>query len=287
MPPIKIQETPDSRSYRDGKDSVDASLEYVIQGTIDRTIVLNTVRATAPATFPDEPKLVRGDITIRPLGGLLWRASVPYIPDYAPLYPARGLVGPPIPAPIGPTLNDPLGADFAFDITAQTEHVTQSIQTVDKYNRGGGVAPDYKGAIGVTKDSILGCDRIKPYLEWSRTVTLTSTTFEYWYTVSGLVGTTNKFTWYGAAEGTLLFLGVSGNIKDFNKCVATFKFAYAPNLTAILICDGLTVANKAAWDFLWVAYKNIDDTNKLAQQPFAAFVERVYRREDFIQLGIG
>jgi len=285
--PIKIQETPDSRSYRDGKDSVDASLEYVIQGTIDRTIVLNTVRATAPATFPDEAKLVRGDITVRPLGGLLWRATVAYIPDYAPLYPARGLAGPPIEPPLAPNLTDPLGADFAFDITAQTEHVTQSIETVSRTNRGGGVAPDYKGAIGVTKDSILGCDRIKPYLEWSRTVTLTATTFDYWYQVSTLVGTTNQGTFYGTSAGKQLFLGVSGNIKDFNKCVATFKFAYAPDLASILICDGLTVPIKAAWDFLWVAYKNIDDTNKLAQQPFAAFVERIYRRSDFSTLGIG
>jgi hypothetical protein len=295
--PILIHELPSSRTYLTGKDTLQGVLEYVISGTIDDLAVRNKVLSTAPAVYPTEPRLVRGDVQTRPLAGNLHYATVQYIPDYAPLYPSVGLAGPLLPPPAAPGLNTPLGADFAFDLTAQTEHVTQSKETKSKTGRidfptagVNVVPPDNKRAIGITADgSVQGCDRFRPYLEWSTSKTFASITLEYIYSISKLIGTTNNAPFYGSAAGTQMFLGASGNTKDLNKCVVTFKFARAENQANIDILPDakLRVALKNAWEYLWVAYKNVEDQRQITQQPIAAYVERIYDSEDFSKLGIG
>jgi hypothetical protein len=38
---------------------------------------------------------------------------------------------------------------------------------------------------------------------------------------------------------------------------------------------------------LWVAYRNAQSENKITQQPFAVYVERVFDEGDFSLLGLG
>jgi len=296
MPPIIITELPNSRTYVTGKDTLQGVLEYVITGTNDDKVVRDKVLATSPLVYPTEPRLVRGDVQTRPIAGNLSYATVQYIPDYAPLYPPVGIAGPIRPVPAAPGLNTPLGADFAFDLTAQTEHITQSKETISKTGRSNfptaGVnvtPPDNKRAIGITADgNVQGCDRFKPYLEWSTSKTFESITLDYIYKLSKLIGTVNKAPFYGSAAGTQMFLGASGNTKDLNKCVVTFKFARQENITTpINICTGLDVPAKKAWEYLWVAYKNVEDARQLTQQPVAAYVERIYDEGDYAIMGIG
>lgn len=286
---IRAYELFDSRSFQVGKETVEGRLKFVCHGTGDDADAKAAILAEAPATYPGIAELVRGDVDIRTIGGLLWYAEIPYIPDSSPLYPAVGGVGPPegeIPA--APGINTPLGADFSFDLSAQTEHITQSKETISKTKRGGGVAPDTKRAIGVTSDGdVKGCDRLKPYLEFSVTRTFESITMDYIRMLSELVGTNNNAVFYGYPADTLIFMGASGNTKDTRKCVVTFKFAYQKNETDIVITEGLTVPSKKGWHYLWVAYKNVEDANKLIQQPDSAYVERIYDRMNYAIMGIG
>lgn len=297
--PVYCHELPNSRSYIDGKDTLQGTMEYVLKGTNDELIARTTFKSKSPTTFPNVPKLVRGDINVRALGGLMWFATVTYIPDYAPIFPAVGVVGTPLPVPAAPGLNTPLGADFAFDLSAQTEHITQSKGTASRTGRKNYpqpgtnyTAPDHKGAIGVSDGEIKGCDIFKPYLEWSRSVTFVSITQSYIDDLESLVGKVNNKTFYGANEGTTMFLGASGNIKDALKAVVTFKFARARHRTNIPIIgtapDGdLIIASKRAWDYLWIAYKNVEDAGQLTQQPVAGYVEKVIDAGDFDKLRIG
>lgn len=277
-----------SRQFYIGKESVEGRLNYAVHGSADDAAIRAYLETNLPATFPGIGELVRGDIDIRTVGGFLWYADIPYIPDSAPLYPAVGGVGPVIDPPAAPGINAPLGADFSFDLSAQTEHITQSKETISKTKRGGGVAANTKQAIGVTADGeVKGCDRFKPYLEWSTTKTFQSITMDYIRMLSELVGTTNASTFYGYSAGTTMFMGASGNTKDTFKCVVSFKFAYQKNETDIVITDGLTVPAKGGWNYLWVSYKNVPDANKLTQQPEAAYVERIYDATSYAILGIG
>lgn len=286
--PIRVFETYDSRSFSIGKDTVEGRLKLVAHGSGDDAVIKAALDLELPATYPGIAGLVKGDVQMRTLGGLLWYVEVPYIPDGAPLFPAVGIVGPGPEPPAAPAINAPLGPDFAFDLQAVTEHVTQSKETISKTKRGGGPAPDNKRAIGVTADGeVKGCDRFKPYLEWSRTVTFESITMDYIRMLSELVGTTNAATFYGYPTGTNIFMGASGNTKDTAKCVVTFKFAHQKNETDIVITDGLTVPAKGGWHYLWVSYKNAADANKMIQQPDSAYVERIYEATNYAVIGIG
>ena len=287
--PIYGYELFNSRSFNVGKDQISASMEFVLTGSTNESDIRDALLLLAPATFPGTVGLVRETINARPLGGLLWHATVPYVPDANPLYPPVNSGGPIFPAqiPVAPGLNTILGADFAFDLTAQTEHVTQSKQTRQSIKRGGGVPPNTKRAIGVTADGeVQGCDRFKPYLEWSTSKTFEFVTLGYIYKLSELVGTTNNVPFYGSETGTQMFLGATGNTKDINKCVITFKFARQKHSDNITIVEDLVVPFKRGWDYLWVAYKNVEDGNKLTQQPDAAYVEQIYDEGDFSRMGI-
>lgn len=286
---IRLIETYDSRSFQIGKDSIEGRLKYIVHGSMNDAAIKAAVLAETPATYPGLAQLVKGDVDIRPIGGLLWSAEIPYIPDSAPLYPAVGGVGPGPDPPVAPGFNSPLGADFSFDLQAITEHITQSKETISKTKRGGGVAPDNKRAIAITADGeVKGCDRFSPYLEWATTKTFESITLDYIRMLSELVGTTNAATFHGFPAGTIMFMGASGNTKDTFKCVVSFKFAYKKNETDIVIVPGeLTVPAKQGWHYLWVAYKNVPDANKIVQQPDAAYVERIYDSTSYVIMGIG
>lgn len=288
--PTQIIETYNSRSFRKGKDSEDGTIIYYVKGSDEVTDIRTKVIATAPATFPDTTSLVRGDINCMPLGGGSWSVTVAYVPDYAPLLPAVGIPGPPTPVLPLPGATEPLKADIAFDLTGQTEHITQSLETVSKKGRTGfpDPPPDLKRAIGLTADGqVLGCDKIKPYLELSISRTFESITFDYIKILRSLVGKLNNNTFASFPEGNVLFVGAVGNTKDGFKTVVTFKFLVQEDRTDISICDGLVVASKKAWDFLWVSYKNVEAGGFLTQNPVAAYVERIYEKDDFSKLAIG
>jgi len=297
-PKIMSGELHTSRQVLIGKDTINGSLEYFVHGSLDEKKIRDHILGVIPSTFPSMTNLVKGDVSIRRVGGNLWYATVQYVPDYAPLYPGVGIIGPPGTAiPAAPGLNTVLGADFSFDITAQTEHVTQSLATISKtgridYPKVGVtyVPPDTKGAIGVTLDgNVAGVDRIKPQLEWATSKTFQSITMGYIYSLAKLVGTTNNATFYGAPAGTQLFIGASGNTKDASKCVVTFKFLKQEDRTNIdiLPASKLRVPAKKAWEYLWVAYKNVEDVNQVTQQPVAAYVEKIYESADYALMGIG
>ncbi|WP_439624060.1 hypothetical protein [Gemmata sp.] len=289
---ITIQEMFDSRHWTYSKDREQGVLEFVGYGTDDDAESRTAFDAAIPAafTFKTNP-LTRLDFTHWTLGGKFWRATANYGPDAAPLYPAVGIVGPPTPVAAAPGPNDPLGPEYSFDFTGVTEKITQSKETTGRYLRDGDGtgtdAPDYKGAIGVTRDGVEGCERISPNLEWSRTVTFQSVTLAYIDVVKAMVGSTNHAAFYGKPARSQVFMGGNCQIDDTRRAKVTFKFLDRPNLTNVVICPGLTVSIKNGSEYLWCSYSPAVDRNKFVRQPDAAYVERVCDAVDFGLLGIG
>lgn len=286
----------DSRRVVLSKDSESATLEYVGYGSDDDAVARAGFDLAAPGTFTAFTNpLARLDVEVFTLGGLFWRATAHYGPDRAPLYPAVGGAGRPTPVAAAPGPYTPLGPDYAFDFTGVTEHVTQSKETVigAAIDVAGAAtaAPGTNGAIGATADGqVEGCDRIAPNLEWSRTVTFASVTMDYIRLLVSLVGTVNNNTFYNRPKGSCLFLGGNCQIDDTRRAKVTFKFLDRPNEKDIKVRSDWPDATKVAKEghqYLWVAYRDMPSANKLTQQPYAVYVERIYDYADWSQMRIG
>ncbi len=59
-------------------------------------------------------------------------------------------------------LRDTGASQFSFDTTGGTQHITQGLAAGSTYVPAGQTAPDFRGAIGVTSDSVEGCDIAVP-----------------------------------------------------------------------------------------------------------------------------
>ena len=261
--PATIAEKFDSRPATVGKGST-ADLLYVVQGTEDDAEVHVAVTTTIPAYYLG---LVFQSYSITPQGGEIWDVSVRYGEREK---------------------KEPGDSSFSFDTSGGTQHVTQSLETVGGYAPPGEMAPDFKGAIGVTSDSVEGTDITVPVYSFSEAhyVPVGDIDGAYKAALFALTGTVNDDTFRGFAAGEVLFLGASGSQRGQEDWEITFRFAASPNVVNLPVGD-ITVASKKGWEYLWVRYADAVDADVLVKQPIAAYVERVYEDGDFSGLGIG
>ena len=274
---IEIAERVTSRSWSNGS----LTMEYIISGSADEQAVKAALLEQTEQTYNG---LRRDDnASIEPLwvndaDGAdegMWEASVQYDPPTRVVFP---------PKEVG-------DSTFSFDTSGGTQHVTQSLQTISKTGKAGSTAPDFKGGIGVTKDSVEGVDITVPVYAFSETHYLSNAavTDTYKAQLFGLTGKVNSGPFRGLSAGECLFLGASGSQRGESDWEITFKFAGSPNKTNIQIGDLQPVPAKKGWEYLWVKYSETEDTaaKAIVQRPIAAYVEKVYEQADFGGLGIG
>jgi hypothetical protein len=169
-------------------------------------------------------------------------------------------------------------SSFSFDTSGGTQHITQSILTTNRYAPAGATAPDFQGAIGVTVDSVEGVDITVPIYAFTETHYLSSSvvTNAYKGTLFNLTGRVNNAAFKGLAEGECLFLGATGSLRSVtDDWEITYRFAASPNATGLTV-GSITGINKKGWEYLWVRYQDVEDSNVLVKQPIAAYVEQVY-----------
>ena len=271
---VTVEEKPGSRTLNIG-DSSSVELQYVIRGTASDEEALNALIEAAPETYLDV--LVPKSATVDPVcidedapDACLWDGAV----RYAPRHYVK---------PEPPQTGD---SSFSFDTGGGTQHVTQSISTVQKYAPPGKTAPDFKGAVGVTHEAVEGVDITVPVYSFSETHYLPNATVTPAYKgkLFSLTGKTNNAAFKGCAAGECLFLGASGSKRSAqDDWEITFRFAASPNRTGIM---GIA---KKGWEYLWVRYADADDADAKAivKRPVAAYVEKVYEEGSFADLGIG
>ena len=266
--PVEVVEKFESRLITTGTNP-SVELRYVIRGTNDDVEARNALVAFSPATYDPWGSgwfyLPRETVSVQPVGDLLWEGVVRY-------------------GPFTPTDE----STFAFDTGGGTQHITQSKQTIAKYPAGS--APDFKGAIGVTNDSVEGVDITVPVYHFSETHYLPDTTVTpaYRLTIFQLTGRVNVGAFKGFNAGEVLFLGASGARRGYGDWEITFRFAASPNVNNLTIGD-ITGIDKKGWEYLWVRYADSEDqtAKALVKKPLAVYIERVYDDGDLSLLGIG
>ena len=269
-PNIEITELWDSGRTTFGKVD-NTELRYLVTGSDDETEVREVVLATAPGIIGDgdcRAECRPESLEVMPLGNGVWECTMPY----------KGFED---------------ETQYTFETGGSTVHITQSLQTVGTYPP---IQipllppPDFQGAIGVNGDSIQGTDITVPVYNFTETHKIPSSlvTSGYKLALFQATGKTNNATFKGFATGEVLFLGASGSKTGINHWEIAFKFAASPNATNIDV-GGFTVASKGGWEYLWVRFRDEEDTDAkaLVKRPVSAYVERVYDSADFSTLGIG
>jgi hypothetical protein len=267
--PVTVDEKFDSRLVTTGQNP-SAELRYNIRGTNDDVEVRSALAAAAPAAFDlfgtGLVFLPRETVTIQPVGHLLWEGIVRY-------------------ASI-PQTNESV---FAFDTGGGTQHITQSLQTVAAYAPPDQVPPDFRGAIGVTADSVEGVDITVPVYQFSETHYIDDAyvTPAYKGTLFALTGRVNSAPFKGFAPGECLFLGASGSRRGRGDWEINYRFAASPNVTGLAVGD-IAGISKKGFEYLWVRYQDAEDAaaKALVKRPIAAYVEQVYPYGDLNALGI-
>lgn len=185
---------------------------------------------------------------------------------------------------------DPNESSYAFDTGGGTQHITQSLGTV---NWAPANAPNLNGAIGYDGESVNGVDITIPVMNFSETHYFSPrfVSTAYKKTVAALTGCINNASFKGYHSGEVLFLGAAGSRRGNSGedwWEISFKFAVSVNRNNLQV-GNLTVPQKLGWDYMWVRYAdNLDGSqSSLIKIPVAAYVERVYPFGNFGALGIG
>jgi hypothetical protein len=263
--PVAVLEKWESRETTEG-ESPSIDLIYIVRGTDDDLAAKAALFSASPVLYDG---LIRQSLHIERSAEEVWEGSVRY-----------GLKEPP----------ETGDSSYQFDTGGGTQHITQSLETVSKHAPPEQVAPDFKGAIGVTHDNVEGVDITVPVYNFSEThyVATALVTGAYKATLFFLTGKVNESAFRGYSAGEVLFLGASGAKRGEDDWEITFRFAASPNVTGLTVGDIVGI-DKKGWEYLRVRYADDEDAaaKVLVKKPIAAYVERVYENGDFSGLGIG
>jgi hypothetical protein len=271
--PVEVFEKFESRKSTKANQTAQSTAElgYIVRGTDNDIAARDAAQAASPGTYDTIP---RQSIQIEPIGPQLWDVTVRYAREQSS---GSG------------TTEEPT---FNFETGGGTQHITQSLQTSQRYGAPGRTAPDFKGAIGVTADGVEGVDITVPVYQFSETHSRTDAQVSSSYrgVLFGLTGKVNGGAWKGFNPGEVLFLGASGSRRGTaasDLWEITYRFAASPNVSSLRVGDITGIAKKG-WEYLWVRYADVEDnpSKTLVKRPIAAYVERVYEDGNFTGLGI-
>ncbi|MDY3555300.1 hypothetical protein R5W24_004441 [Gemmata sp. JC717] len=296
---IYAYESPDSREVDFGPDGGEVLRFNVITtaGETEAQVVLYVLAGT----FPVFNGYIRQRLRITPNGAAhMWRVEVPYgtagVNGGDQPFGGEASDGAP-PEPPAPPASDaaPLTSGYSFSIRAPKQHYLYSRATASAVKRGGGVAPDYKRAIGVDSDGkIAGVEwPPEPAMVFKRTIARASVSQAYLATLADLAGRTNNAPFYGFGTEEALFIGAEGQWMGQDGWSITFEIGIQQSENGIVIVPGELphapdVINKKGWHYLWVKFSEAVDTGgNVVSIPQAAYVEQIVRPAPFNLLGIG
>ena len=296
---IAFHEKNQSRDLKESRDDKGITLNYVSLGSSDPVAVRAAALLDLPTTYAG---LYRNSLNVRYIGGTVCDVDIEYglvapgevpgsalgeVPSELGSEPGGEQTQPPANADPGA----PLPLNFTFSTSGGTTHITQSLATILSVKAGGGAAKNFKQAINATdgpNGEVAGVDIVTAQAEFSFEARMPRARVNqpYYKTLFSCTGTVNDAPFMGMNAGEVLYLGAEGK-SDNGTWIFTHKFSWEPNQVNIVVSPTITVTSKDGWDYLWVGYKDDLDTGNRVRVPEAAYVERVYRRTNFAQLGIG
>lgn len=182
--------------------------------------------------------------------------------------------------------------EFSFDTGGQKVTRKTSLGT-KAYAKPGETAPNFKNAIGVTKDKsgtkVEGVEVGIPALSFSirKRQPRSIITLEYIRLIKSLTYCKNAYSYLGFDPGELLFIGATGQQGTSSDPEVTYKFIASDNMNYLTAGDTTGIV-KAGHDYLWVFFEEVDDetAEMTVKQPKAAYVEQVYYSRDLSDLNI-
>lgn len=273
---MSITVTENVESRETGKRS--SEWQYTILGTADQVAAAQALTNEALGQFAD---WIIDDCSVEPVfvdeenpDECHWRGTVRFVP---PEFKA----------------DEPMEtgqSSYAFDTGGGSRHITHIRNPAHHVATYGAGAPDPKGGIGVTADSIEGVDLQVPVFTFSEThiVPDATVTEEYKGILYALTNTTNAAVFRGCAVGECLFDGAAGSQRGDEDWEILFRFAASPNMDDIQIGDITGIAKKG-WEYLWVRSESrVDAAAKvMIMTPIGVYVEQLYEAGDFEDIGIG
>jgi hypothetical protein len=278
---------------------------WKIFGTNDDSAVHDDVNTTLWQLYmfwqyPGQPqnRLHAESYSLEYLGDKAWQLEVSYVSDGGE----------------DDEQTEPLKRTRSFDTGGGTQHVTQGLPFPLDLSSGADLpekswpndetdpatyARYQHGAIGVDGDNVAGVDIIVPQLTWTETYDVPAqyVTTAYIKKLSSLTGTVNDDSFRGFQAGEVLFTGASGSQqwdedKGDGPWSLSYKFVASANQGEDKTFPAITIGDiegieKHGHDYLWVRYEDVVDDNTLLKKPKAVYVNRVYRWQDFEELGIG
>lgn len=261
-----------SREYTKGKN---LEMVYEVTGTADEAAAITAVEAVRPATKND---LIAGSPTAEPVlidednaDICIWHVTVPYT------------------SPDRPD-SETYESTYQFDITGETQHITQALASIARYAPSGETAADFSGAINVSDDGIDGADIFAGAFAFSETHYFDDSTITSAYksTLAGLAFKVNDASFRGFAAGEVLFTGANGTRRGSGKWEITYNFRVLPNATGLTV-GSITGIAKKGWELMWVRYRPEKDAtaNVIVRVPESVHIEQVYDTASFTGIGIG
>lgn len=183
-----------------------------------------------------------------------------------------------------------------FQVGGGTKHITQTLLPEQyKRNDDGDVIPDFKGAIGPTKDGITGADVVDNSLLVQITAYYRPSfvDFDFISTLKGLVGKVNSNQpFLGQNAGEVLLLGVSGGISVLDVTPLTFEFSIKENKSIEGGAAGdafpaIDILGHAILDYIYERVFTEDGGGWEFQEPKYLQVHYWYDDEDMSVLGFG
>jgi hypothetical protein len=259
-----------------GGENAQTDLIFILRGSDDEIALKGALVASTPINYDG---LRRKSWHVEQVGNELWEGTVRYAPQDQ-VHSDVGVI------------------KLSVDTTGGSTHITQSLETKHKYAPPGKVAPDFKGAIGVTHDNVEGVDIIIPVFKFTATKVFAPAGLPDLGTLYDVTGKVNAGTFsvsdtvtgmtVALDECECLFNGAKiGEPRDDGNVEISYDFAASPNVTGLTVGDIVGI-DKKGWEYLWVRYADVDDlaANVLVKRPIAAYVEKVYELGDFAGLGL-
>lgn len=268
-----------------GRNDAGITGEFIAVGSSDPAAVYAAAIQQTPRSYFG---LYRNSVKCKPRGGAYYDVSVEYkdIPaEEAQGEQADGQTSQQASSPANDDAS--LGAGYTFSTAGGTVHVTQSLKTTNAIAAAGVTLPATGRAIGVTRDSVEGCDKVIPVQEFSREVRRTRVNLKYYNALVNLTGTVNKAPFYTAAAGEALYMGAEGKFASKDGWVITHKWSVIKNEKNYTVSDGLSVPLKKGWEYLWVMYQDIHIFGYKVKKAIGVFTEQIYKETDFALLEIG
>lgn len=257
---------------------------------------------TIPVAFQGLPIDLPG-IAVADLGGKVWKLTIPYSARAGNIIaPGPGTATQKAAEHGGENgSNLPVARNISYVIEGQTQHITQSIETLQSVATGADTPRDFGRAIGVDpKDkSVAGVDVHAGEIGFTVTVQIPDSSFTgaYAQAMENLLchpehnrACVNDAAFFGYDAGEVLIRTAQFDDPQGGYRRGSFRFSVKRNKTLVTVSDDplLQLVDVGGWSYVWVTYtpqtQTVGGVNRPAVLPFEAYEERVYPSGDFSAL---